>query len=181
MYWAKVDPYGFGSSKPCWATTLRSRFSRDGELACYRTTDQFCNCRRSWSKLLQTYSLDGSVRFIIPVADGEPNQATPLQGFSMSLCYNSHLIRAAAFLPSSIYDLTPEGIRTFAARRVCGVDPINWLPMSPRAIRAVPLPAFLPFNVLLLGDTHAAADYRNWARSCEIAPLVVADKKAPEH
>ncbi|NKK59259.1 CHAT domain-containing protein [Rhizobium leguminosarum bv. viciae] len=135
-----------------------------------------CNCRRSWGKLLQTYSLDGSVRFIIPVADGEPNQATPLQGFSMSLCYNSHLIRAAAFLPSSIYDLTPEGIRTFAARRVCGVNPINWLPMSPRAIRAVPLPAFLPFNVLLLGDTHAAADYRNWARSCEIAPLIVAAK-----
>lgn len=129
------------------------------------------------SELPQTSSFDSSIRFLIPVADGEPSKATPLQGFSVSLCYNARLIRAASFLPSSIYDLTDDGRRTFAPRRICGVNPVNWIAISPRAIHTVPLPAYLPFNILLLGAMHAAADFRAWTQSCAVAPLVVADKQ----
>ncbi len=129
------------------------------------------------NELTEISTFDSSIRFLIPVADGEPTKATPLQGFSVSLCYNARLIRAASFLPSSIYDLTDDGLRTFAPRRICGVNPINWIPMSPRAIRSTPLPAYLPFNILLVGAMHAAADFRTWAQSCAIAPLIVADKE----
>jgi len=39
-------------------------------------------------------NIDPSIYFIVVVPDGAPEQATPTQGFALSLCMNSHLIRA---------------------------------------------------------------------------------------
>jgi hypothetical protein len=63
----------------------------------------------------------------------------------------------------------PPGLRRRSDQLAANVSSRN---------RGVPLPAFLPINVLLLGDTHAAAEYRIGQRSGEIAPLIVAAKKA---
>lgn len=120
------------------------------------------------------HPLNTELRYIIPVPDGEPQQASPLQGFALSLCFNSGLMRLAAQLPSNVFDLSDDGRGSFAARRICGVNSINALPMSPRAIRFVPLPAYAPFNVLLLPKEEEAADYRFWAKSSSISPLMVA-------
>ncbi|NLS20322.1 hypothetical protein HGP16_27715 [Rhizobium sp. P40RR-XXII] len=123
---------------------------------------------------MQAFPLDPSIRFIIPVPDGEPEKASPFQGFAVSLCLNSRLMRLAAKLPSNVFDLSEDGRKTFAARRMCGVNPIYVLPMSPGAIRSLEPEVFAPFNVLLLPDDQHADDYRDWANACAIAPLLVA-------
>jgi len=91
---------------------------------------------------------------------------------------NSFLIRAASELPSDIFDLTPEGRKTFLARRLCGVDPINWFPQSPRAIQSIPLPAVVPFTVVMLGKAQDAREYSAWANSSEVPPTIVAESGA---
>lgn len=124
---------------------------------------------------LETYSLNPRIVYILPVPDGEPEKATPLQGFAMSLCLNSRMMRAAASLPSNVFALCEIGQKTFAARRICGVDPVNVVAMSPRAIRSQYPPPSAPFNILLLPKDQRPQDYREWASACEVAPLIVAE------
>ena len=118
--------------------------------------------------------LDPHIHFLIVVPDGVPEEATPLQGFAFSLCRNSWMIRAASFLPSTIFDLTEEGSRTFLMRRLGGTNPIRWLGQTPRAVKAIPLPAFLPFTILMLGEDQNPSDYEEWVRMSEVPPTIVA-------
>lgn len=120
--------------------------------------------------------LDTDIIFLIAVPDWRPEEATPLQGFAPSLCENSWLIRAAAILPSNIYDPAPEGRDTFLARRIGGSDPVNWYPQSPRTLTSFPIPSFTPFTVLLLGSDDTPKDYEVWAQSAEVPPVIVAEK-----
>ena len=121
-------------------------------------------------------TLETDIHFIITVPDGHPEEATPLQGFSPSLCENSWLINAVCFFPSNIYDLTEEGIETFVARRIGGVNPVNWHPQSPRALKSMPLPVFVPFTVVLLGKGQDPDQYAAWAESSDVPPTIVAEK-----
>jgi hypothetical protein len=66
--------------------------------------------------------IDTSIYFMIVVPDGAPEEATPTQGFALSLCMNSGLIRAAALLPNKFYDLTDEGRETVLARRMSSLS-----------------------------------------------------------
>jgi hypothetical protein len=119
-------------------------------------------------------NIDTSIYFIIVVPDGAPEQATPTQGFALSLCMNSRLIRAAALLPNSIYDLTDEGRETLLARRMSGTFPVHWYAQSPKAIRTIPNPPFLPFLLVLLPDSESSADYKAWVDASPSRPTIVA-------
>lgn len=119
-------------------------------------------------------NIDTSIYFIIVVPDGAPAEATPTQGFALSLCMNSHMVRTAALLPTSIYDLTDEGRDTLLARRMTGIYPVKWYGQTPAAIRAIPNPAFMPFLFVLLPDSESPADYRTWAKGSPACPTIVA-------
>lgn len=121
-----------------------------------------------------TYPLETDIHFIIPVPDWEPQEATVLQGFSYSLCKNAGLIRLASFYPSSIFDYADEGRANFIARRIAGVNPVYCIPQSPRAIKSIPLPAFLPYTILLLGEDQNPKEYADWVSQSEIPATIVA-------
>jgi hypothetical protein len=80
--------------------------------------------------------LDPRIVFIIVIPDGDPKEATPTQGFALSLVRMSWAVRAAALLPTTVYDLTDEGREVLLANRMSGTSPVNWYGQSPRAIRS---------------------------------------------
>lgn len=120
--------------------------------------------------------LDTNIYFLIAVPDWKPEEATPLQGFALSLCENARLIRAASFFPSNIYDFSKERIDTFLARRIGGVNPTHWYPQSPRAVMSMPLHASIPFTVVLLGTGQDPSQYAQWVSDSEVPPTIVAEK-----
>ena len=120
--------------------------------------------------------LDTHIHFLIPVPDWQPEAATPLQGFSLSLCGNSWLIDAACFFPSNIYDFTEEGHETFLARRIGGINPVRWYPQSPHTLTSIPVPAYMPFTVVLFGEGQSLDPYAAWAKSSGVPPTMVAEK-----
>lgn len=119
---------------------------------------------------------DTDIHFIVPVPDWQPEHATPLQGFSYSLCENAHSIRIPKFFPTNIYEFTEEGIKNFLARRMAGLSPINLFPQSVRAIKSVPWPELVPFAVILLGEDADITEYKEWASQSKTCPIFVAKK-----
>jgi hypothetical protein len=84
------------------------------------------------------------------------------------------MIRAATFMPSTIYDLTEDGQETLLARRLSGINPVNWYGQSPNAIRSMIQPTFVPFTLVMLGEEELAHDYRAWAEQSPVPPTIVA-------
>ena len=119
--------------------------------------------------------LSPTIQFIIPVEDGDPYQASITQGFAPSLLQNSGLVRLAAFFPSTIYDLTPEGRDLFLAVRMGGANPIRWYPQSPKAIKFLVTPPEFPFTTLLLGQQHRIDGYEDWLAKHQFPLTVVAE------
>lgn len=119
--------------------------------------------------------LDPSIYFIIVVPDWRPEEASPMQGFSMSLCRNPGLIRRAALLPTNIYDLTASGREALIVRRMSGISPVNWYGQSPAAVRKHLQPPFVPFALIILPDNEPAEDYRDWADRSPLSPTIVAN------
>lgn len=120
--------------------------------------------------------LDQRILYVVIVPDGRPEQASIMQGFAPSLTRNARLVRAASYLPSTIYDLTKDGQDTLIARRVAGQDPVNWFGQTPRAIRSIPMPATVPFTVILLGPQQAPREFDEWVATCLAKPTIVAQK-----
>src|SRR3982074_3830422 len=118
--------------------------------------------------------LDPRIFFVIVIPDGEPTLATPTQGFAVSLIEMSWAIRAASLLPTNIFDLTDEGREVLLARRVSGTSPVHWYGQSPRAIRSMPNPPFVPFTVIVLPPSENLQDYEEWAKSSPLRPTIVA-------
>ena len=119
-------------------------------------------------------NIDPRIFFIIVVPDGQPTEATPMQGFAMSLCHMSWAIRAAALLPTNVYDLTDEGRDVLLAQRMSGTSPVNWYGQSPNAIRSIPQLPFVPFTLIMLPESESPADYHAWADSSPLRPTIVA-------
>ncbi|WP_441228396.1 CHAT domain-containing protein [Tardiphaga sp. 20_F10_N6_6] len=117
---------------------------------------------------------DPRIYFMIVVPDGDPHEATPLQGFALSLCNMSWAIRAAAVLPTDIFEWSDDGREIMLARRMSGTSPINWYGQSPRAIRSMPHPVWAPFTVIVLPPSEKIDDYEEWLKSCPIRPVMVA-------
>ena len=84
-------------------------------------------------------------------------------------------MRAAALLPSTIYDLTKSGRETLPARRMSGSNPVNWHGQMLRATRLFRLPPMISFNVIMINPEEDARDYQAWAASCVVPPILVAD------
>ena len=120
--------------------------------------------------------VERAILYVLSVPDWRPEEATPLAGFSPSLCRSAFLVRAITRLPASIDEPLPDRHDSFAARRICGMDHVQWRPQSPRAIRAEPLPASLPFVVVVLAPGDRAEDYRAWAASCAVPPIIAAER-----
>jgi hypothetical protein len=118
--------------------------------------------------------IDPRILYLLVVPDWRPEEATPLQGFALSLCENSWLIRALSRLPSTIADLSNRGRRQIIQRRMTGGRPILWHGQSPRAILSSTYPANVPFVVVLLGDDQESAPYMKWANSLDATPTIVA-------
>jgi hypothetical protein len=118
--------------------------------------------------------LDPRIFFVIVIPDGDPTLATPTQGFAVSLIEMSWAIRAASLLPTNIFDLTDEGREVLLARRVSGTSPVHWYGQSPRAIRSMPHPPFVPFTVIVLPPSENPRDYEEWAKSSPLRPTIVA-------
>jgi hypothetical protein len=119
--------------------------------------------------------LDPRIVFVIVIPDGDPTLATPTQGFAVSLIEMSWAIRAASLLPTNIFDLTDDGRKTLLARRVSGTSPVNWYGQSPRAIRSMPHPPFVPFTAIILPPSEKIQDYEEWLASSSLRPTIVAN------
>jgi hypothetical protein len=122
--------------------------------------------------------LDPTIVSLIIVPDGRPEEASPLQGLSMSLAEHSWMIRRVSFLPSTIFELTQDGRGTMLSRRISGAYPIQWHGQSPGALRAQIPPVFAPYILVLLPEGEKAADYEEWADRCPVRPTIVASDLA---
>lgn len=109
-----------------------------------------------------TIQIDPKIRFLISVPDWKPKEASPLQGFSPSLCRNSDFLRFVYTFPTDIFELTPVSIPSRIARRIAGQLPIEWHGQSPRALKFMPVPIEIPFTVVILGESETIADYQDW-------------------
>ena len=120
-------------------------------------------------------SIRGEIVYIIPVEDGDPYEASFLQGFAPSLTRHSGLIGLINSLPSDILELTPEGHEVRLPRRMSGQAPIMWFGQSPRALMSLVTPPFVPFMVLFLGQDHKIETYAKWIESHTFPLTVVAE------
>lgn len=122
------------------------------------------------------YDLLGDITYVIPVEDGDPYKASLLQGFSRSLMDNAGIIQLINTLPSDIFELTPEGQKILLPRRMSGQAPVIWRGQSPRALKSIVTPPFLPFVVLFLGREHNIEAYRDWINAHTFPLTVVAEE-----
>lgn len=122
-----------------------------------------------------TNAFDTDIHYIVTVPDWRPEEASVLQGFSLTLCHEAFRIRFASILPSTVFDLSPEYSESLLVRRLCGLNPINVHPQSARAATAMPQPRHVPFWVMMIGRGEEIAPYRIWAQSSSIRPLLVAE------
>lgn len=114
---------------------------------------------------------------LIPLNDWRPEEATPLQGFSPSLCERASMVELAVRLPSSIFDLLPEPKEKFLIRRVIGQNPVKWFPQSRRALTSISNPENAPFTFLFLSKNENLARYRQWIDSCAVPPITVGERE----
>jgi len=114
--------------------------------------------------------------YLIPVEDGDPFEASPLQGFARSLLNHSPLIDFVSLLPSDIIEPSLDLHETLLPRRMAGQAPIRWFGQSPKALSHAPTPPFSPFVVLLLGPEHNFKDYKAWI-DLHTFPLTVLSKE----
>lgn len=122
--------------------------------------------------------IDPKIRFLVSVPDGQPNEATPFQGFAFSLCQNSGLLRFICTMPTDIFELTPNLRPYRIARRIANQAPINWYGQSPLALRSHPFPVEAAFTVVLLNRNEKIADYADWMTNCPGPVTLVADDPA---
>lgn len=124
----------------------------------------------------ELYDLLWEITCIIPVEDGDPYEASPLQGFARSLLDNSGIIQIINTVPSDIWELTPEGQEILLPRRMAGQAPVIWRGQSPGALKSMVTPPFLPFTILFLGREHRIETYRKWIDAHSFPLTVVAEK-----
>lgn len=110
----------------------------------------------------ETIRIDPKIRFLISVPDWKPEEATPFQGFSLSLCRKSWFLRFVHTFPTDIFELIPVSMPSRIARRIAGQLPIEWHGQSPRALKFMPAPIELPFTVVILDESETIADYQDW-------------------
>lgn len=122
------------------------------------------------------YGLLADITYVIPVEDGDPYEASLLQGFARSLMYNAGIIRLINTLPSDIWELTPKEQEIRLPRRMSGQAPVIWRGQSPRALKSMVTPPFVPFLVLFLGREHNVETYRDWINAHSFPLTVVAEK-----
>jgi hypothetical protein len=120
-------------------------------------------------------TLDPKIRFLISVPDWRPEEATPFQGFSPSLCQNSHLLRFIQRMPTDIFELTPALIPYRLVPRIAGQAPINWYGQSPRALKSDCIPIDAAFTFIMLDRNERASDYEEWATSCPWPVTLIAE------
>lgn len=110
--------------------------------------------------------LDKKIRFIITVPDGTPEEATPFQGFSYSLCRNINFIRFIQSIPTDIFELTPEHLPHRISSRISGLAPISWYAQSPRTLKSYRIPLESSFTVVIIDESENQSDYIEWINNC---------------
>ena len=118
--------------------------------------------------------IDQRIFYLLVVPDGQPQQATPLQGFAPSLCRADGIIRGFATLPSTIDDLSNKGRQTVIQRKMIGSRPIHWHGQSPRAILTSTPPIETPFFMVFLIEGLPVAEYMQWSANNGNIPTIVA-------
>jgi len=106
--------------------------------------------------------IESKIRFLMSVPDWKPEEASPFQGFSLSLCANSNFLRFVHTFPTDIYELTPASMPSRIARRISGQLQIEWYGQSPRALKLMLAPIERPFTVVILDESETIADYQYW-------------------
>lgn len=118
--------------------------------------------------------IDPKIRFLISVPDWKPEEASPFQGFSLSLCINSRFLRFVHTFPTDIFELTPVSMPSRIARRIAGQLQIAWHGQSPRALKFMPAPIEMPFTVVILDKSETIADYQDWLNKSAGSVTVIA-------
>ncbi len=121
-------------------------------------------------------SLDPRIIYIISVPDSEPDDASPLQGFSPSLCRNPWLLRGLGSMPTDITDFAIQDREIRLIRHMVGDAPIWWTPLMPSAIKQIPFDHATPFTVLLVSPEDDLDQYMAWKSTCRHPPLIVGEK-----
>ncbi|MDP1838254.1 MAG: CHAT domain-containing protein [Reyranella sp.] len=122
--------------------------------------------------------LDPNIYFFVVVPGDGLKDISLMQGFSMSLCEESHIIMTATLLPTNVHDLADYARESLIARRMSGTFPVHWHAQSPRAILSSPPSAFPIFSLIILPTTEAPQDYNQWIKSSSRHPTLVAKSGA---
>lgn len=109
-----------------------------------------------------SFHIDPKIRFLISVPDWTPREASPFQGFSLSLCRNSRFLRFICAFPTDVFELTPLSMPSRIARRIAGQLPIEWHGQTPRALKSMPASIEMPFTVIILNETETIDNYQEW-------------------
>lgn len=126
------------------------------------------------SDLREQMIVDTSIIYLIVVPGDAITEATVMQGFSQSLLECSPLIDQISYLPSDVYDLTDKGRHVLVERRIAGIAPVRWYPISPRALRSHPHSARTPFCFVVLPPSESPRAYEEWLASSPTRPMLVA-------
>lgn len=119
--------------------------------------------------------LNPVIRFFISVPDGQPEKATPFQGFAKSLCENSQLLGFIQQFPTNVFELTSSLLPDRIALRIAGRLPINWYGLSPFALKSEPIPLEEAFTVVMLDRSERVSDFDEWLTTCSSPVTLVAE------
>ncbi len=109
--------------------------------------------------------IDTRIIFVVTVPDGQPEEATPFQGFAYSLCKKHNLLRFIQQMPSDVLELAPEVFPHRVARRMAGQARINWHGQSPRALMSQEFPREMAFTVIFIDENEEVETYKRWLSS----------------
>ena len=115
------------------------------------------------------------IRYLVVIAEDDPAEASPLQGFSRGITEVNGLVRSLADLPADVLECAlPEPV--LSGRRVNGVASWNWTPAALYALESLTVPPESPFWVMLTADPKVADTVDRWIARQRYKPLHISEK-----
>jgi hypothetical protein len=115
------------------------------------------------------------IRYLVVIADDDPAEASPLQGFSRGITEVDELVRCLVDLPADVLECAlPEPV--LSGRRVNGVASWNWTPVALYALEGLAVPPEFPFWVMLSGDPKVANNVDRWIARQRYKPLHISER-----
>ena len=116
------------------------------------------------------------IRYLVVIADDDPAEASPLQGFSRGITGVDELVRSLINLPADVLECAlPEPV--LSGRRVNGVASWNWTPAALYALERLTVAPEAPFWVMMTSDAKVANRVDRWIARQRYKPLHISEKR----